>query len=374
MIYRSFTKDSLKASQLGFGCMRFPTKKAENKEVVDREKATEMLRHAYENGVNYFDTAYFYHDGESEVVLGQALAGIREKVYIADKYPTGYTKDEHSMEKILDEQLARLQTDYIDFYMLHGIGKGCIKTIQTFGLIKKAEELKAKGKIKYFGFSFHDNYDAFVELIDLYDQWDFVQIQYNYLDENNQAGTKGLEYAHSKGLSVIIMEPLRGGALSNVPDDVSKLLIDFNPNRTPTNWALSWLWDKKEVSVILSGMSTLDQVRENIKTAETAEIGDFSTAEQQVIQEVYREYEKRIKVNCTDCKYCMPCPKGVDIPWNFKILNNDYRYNIKSRWQYHAEKNKATNASNCVACGVCEKKCPQKIEISKHLQDMAKVY
>jgi hypothetical protein len=374
MIYRDFTKNCLNVSQLGFGCMRFPTEKIDDKHIIVEDKAIEMLRYAYENGVNYFDTAYFYHNGESEVVLGKALSGIRQNVFIADKFPTGFAKSEDSMEEILDGQLKKLQTNYVDFYMLHGIGKATIETIKKFKLLEKAEELKAKGKIKYFGFSFHDNFDAFKELIDLYNKWDFVQIQYNYLDENNQAGTKGLEYAHSKGLSVIIMEPLRGGTLTNMPDDIYKILNNYSPNISPANWALSWLWDKKEVSIVLSGMSSLEQTKENTKIAENAHIGDFDIAKKEILKEVCNAYEKRIKVSCTDCKYCMPCPSGVDIPWNFATLNNDFKYNTVNRWSYNAENNKSKNASNCVGCHKCEEKCPQKIEIAKHLQDMSKVY
>ena len=375
MIYREFIKGKIKASQLGFGCMRFPTKKKGDKVVIIEDEAIKMVHHAIENGINYFDTAYFYHDGESEVVLGKALVGgYREKVYVADKFPVGMAENEGSMEEVLDGQLAKLQTSYADCYMLHGIGSRNIETIKKFNLLKKGEELKKKGKINYFGFSFHDNFEALKELLELYDKWDFCQIQYNYLDEYKQATTEGLKLLHEKGISVIIMEPLRGGALSNIPVDVEKVFSRVDKDRSATNWALSWLFDKKEISTVLSGMSSMEQLKENIEIANAANVGCFSEEMRETVTKAYLAYEKRIKVNCTDCKYCMPCPKGVDIPFNFTILNNDYKLETKNAWQYFTEENKLKNASNCIGCKVCEPKCPQKIQISEELKEMAANY
>ena len=376
MIYREFTKDKLEISQLGFGCMRFPTVKKDGKDIIDEKESIEMVHHAIKNGINYFDTAVFYHGGESEVLLGKALSGgYREKVYIADKFPIHHAVNENSMEETFNNQLKKLQTDYIDCYLLHGIGKRDIPKIKEFDLLKKGEEFKAKGKIKYFGFSFHDNYDALVELLDLYDKWDFCQIQYNYLDEYNQATTKGLKLLYEKGIPVIIMEPLRGGALSNIPDDVRKIFDEVDDKRSSTNWALSWLFDKKEIIIVLSGMSSMSQLTENLEIANAANIDCFSEEMRKVVSDAYSAYEKRIKVNCTDCKYCMPCPKGVDIPFNFSILNNDYKMGMDGKaWHYYIDSNKDKIAENCIGCKVCETKCPQKIKISTELKEMAAAY
>ena len=375
MIYREFTKDRLEISQLGFGCMRFPTKKLDDKDIIDEPEAIKIVRHAIENGVNYYDTAVFYHGGESEVVLGKALSGgFRERVYVADKFPVGYAKDENSMEETLDKQLEKLQTSYVDCYMLHGISKRDIPAIKEFKLIEKGEELKKKGKIKYFGFSFHDSFEALKEIAGLYDKWDFCQIQYNYLDQNSQATTKGLEFLYEKGISVIIMEPLRGGALSDIPDNIRNIFDKIDKTRSSTNWALSWLFDKKEISFILSGMSSMGQLNENIEIASTKNAGCLTDEMRDAVDKVYEAYEKRIKVGCTDCKYCMPCPKGVDIPFNFTILNSNYKLGTKNLWQYSLPGNKDKIASNCVSCKLCEPKCPQKIKISELLNEMASEY
>jgi len=260
--------------------------------------------------------------------------------------------------------------------MLHGIGKKDIPKIKEFNLLKKAEELKEKGKIKHFGFSFHDNFEALKELLSIYDKWEFCQIQYNYLDEYNQATTEGLKLLHEKGIYVIIMEPLRGGALSNVPENVRQTLDSVDKERSSTNWALSWLFDKKEISIILSGMSSMEQLKENIEIANNANIDCFSDKMRETVKNAYAEYEKRIKVGCTDCKYCMPCPKGVDIPFNFRLLNNDYKLTLdpKNNWQYNQEQNKEKNASNCIGCKACEPKCPQKIKVSDELKAMSAIY
>lgn len=374
MHYRNFTRDNLKVSALGFGCMRFPILDNDSSK-IDEEKAMEMIRYAIDNGVNYIDTAYPYHQGNSETFVGKALKdGYREKVYLATKSPSWLINSYEDFNKYLDEQLMKLDTDYIDFYLLHSLNKEYWDKIKGFDVFKFIEEAKKSGKVKYIGFSFHDDLEVFKEIVDSYN-WDFCQIQLNYLDRNYQAGEEGLRYAYDKGISVVIMEPIKGGKLTN-PSDEIKAIWDFSDiKRSPAEWALRWVLNHKEISVVLSGMSSLEQVKENIKTVSDATPGHLSEKEIDLIDKVTEIYQDKIKVGCTGCEYCLPCPQNVSIPNIFQIYNDFYVFgteeNSRNRYKIYIEK--AIDSSQCVECGNCESMCPQNIEIRKHLKDAHKV-
>lgn len=362
-----------KISILGYGCMRF----TQNAGKIDMEKAEKEVMMAYRGGVNYYDTAYVYPG--SEVALGQILAknGIREDVKIATKLPHYLIKKANSMDKYFDEQLKRLQTDYIDYYLMHMLTDiATWERLKNLGILEWLEEKKKSGAIRQIGFSYHGNSDMFCQLVDAYD-WDFCQIQYNYMDENSQAGRKGLQYANKKGIPVIIMEPLRGGRLvNNLPEDAVKVFEDYPVKRTPVQWALRWLWNQPEVTCVLSGMNSLEMVEDNVNTASTVEIGELGQEEEQMLRQVVSAINKKIKVGCTGCGYCMPCPKGVDIPGTFAAYNRRYSDGrfvaYKEYLMCTALRKNSSSASNCVECGKCEKHCPQHIEIRKELKNAKK--
>jgi len=370
MQYRSFGKLNWKASALGFGCMRFPAlDNKPNSPNIDEAEAVRMLRHAIDNGVNYVDTAYPYHGGQSEVVVGKALKdGYREKVKLATKLPVWLVESPADFDRLLNEQLAKLQTSYIDFYLLHALSHSRWQDIVLkHKLLDRAEAALADGRIRHLGFSFHDEYSAFEEIVNGSDLWSFCQIQYNYMDEENQAGVRGLKLAASKGLGVVVMEPLMGGRLADPPKDVLEAMEGFPVRRTPVEWALKWLWDQPEVSVILSGMSTMAQVEENLNFADHSRTQSFSAAEQALIANVREKYRARIAIPCSKCGYCMPCPNGVYIPGNFDFFNYAHLYDdvAGARFRYGVFFTGAQRSSACIACGVCEQLCPQKIEISQ---------
>ncbi|MHB8064958.1 MAG: aldo/keto reductase, partial [Ruminiclostridium sp.] len=310
MQYRKFGKLDFKVSALGFGAMRLPTDEdiidgnRLSKNIVEPE-AIRMVRYAIDQGVNYIDTAYPYHGGNSEIIVGKALKdGYREKVKLATKSPTWLIKAPEDFDRILDEQLNKLQTDSIDFYLLHSLSAASWKNvILKFDILKRAEAAKEEGKIKHIGFSFHDEGPAFIEIVDGYDKWEFCQIQYNYLDIENQAGLKGLKYAASKGLAVVVMEPLLGGRLANPPKDIKAILDEKGEKRSASYWALQWLWNQPEVSVILSGMSNMEQVEENLSSADKSGVGLFGTQELDTIERVIRKYGERVAIPCTACSY-----------------------------------------------------------------------
>lgn len=294
MQYRNFGKLDFKPSALGFGVMRLPLAKKDAPESeIDESKATEMINFAIDNGVNYLDTSYVYHKGQSEVFLGKILTQERRgKVKIASKLSLWNTENKNDPEKLLEEQLRRLRTERIDFYLLHGLNKERWEKVKNFDIVEWAEKKVAEGKIGHLGFSFHDEYSLFQEIIGSYDKWDFCQIQYNFLDENFEAGKKGLKYAAQKGLGVVVMEPLLGGKLANPPIEVEKIWDKAEPKRTPVDWALQWLWNQPEVSVVLSGMSTLEQVKENIGSADKAKENSLTPAELKVFDQVREQYQK----------------------------------------------------------------------------------
>ncbi len=374
MQYRNFGSLDFKVSALGFGAMRLPTKTEETsggkpETKIDEPEAIRMIRYAIDQGVNYVDTAYIYHGGFSEILTGKALKdGYREKVKLATKSPTWLIKKPEDFDRILDEQLEKLQTDSIDFYLLHSLSRDSWNNvILKHDIIQRAEAAKAAGKIKYLGFSFHDEASAFTEIIDGYDKWDFCQIQYNYLDIENQAGQKGLKYAASKGIAVVIMEPLLGGKLANPPKDIRAILDENGKNQTGADWALQWLWNQPEVSVVLSGMSTMEQVEGNLASAEKSGVGTQSKQDLEIIDRVIAKYAERAAIPCTACSYCMPCPNNVDIPKNFELYNSSVIHeDINSaRFEYSNFFDAEKHSDNCVQCGVCEENCPQKIKISE---------
>jgi hypothetical protein len=369
MQYRNFGKLDWKASALGFGCMRLPTLDGNsNSAKIDEAEAIRMIRHGIDAGVNYVDTAYPYHDGQSEVVVGKALQdGYREKVKLATKSPVWMFKGPEDFDRILDEQLEKLQTSSIDFYLLHALsGERWQQIVLKYDLLGRAEKALADGRIRHLGFSFHDPYSSFGEILDGSDLWSFCQIQYNYMDVENQAGERGLKQAADKGLAVVIMEPLMGGRLVDPPKDIRTLMDQFPTRRTPVEWALDWLWNQPEVSVVLSGMTSMAQVEDNLRLADGAKVGSFGKAELDLIAQVREMYSSRIVIPCSKCSYCMPCPNGVNIPANFEIYNYAYLYDnlADARFKYGIFIEEAQRADQCVACGICEDLCPQKIPIS----------
>ncbi len=366
MEYRKFGKLDWQVSALGFGCMRLPTLdgKAGN---IDQEKVDEMIHTAVEAGVNYFDSAYVYHDQKSERALGKALqGGYREKVRIATKSPVWMIKEADDFDRFLDEQLARLQTDAIDFYLLHALDHERWAQVQELDLLKHAEKALADGRIRNLGFSFHDNLDVFKKILDGYDAWNFCQIQYNYMDVNFQAGTEGLQYAASKGLAVVIMESLRGGKLAADLPSTRPLWESATRKGTPADWAFQWLWNQPEVSVALSGMGTLEQVKENIASANHSGIGSLNAEDLTLIGKVRETIKSLSPIPCTRCEYCLPCPNGVNIPLNFDFYNQAAMFDdlAHSRFAYKNWMAEAERASNCLQCEACLSKCPQHIEIS----------
>lgn len=362
-----------KISILGFGCMRF--QKDHGK--INLPEAEQQILEAYHSGVNYYDTAYIYPG--SEAALGEIFEkhGIRNQIYIATKLPHYLIKNADAMEKYFTEQLSRLRTDYIDYYLMHMLSDiDTWEKLKKLGIEEWLENKRKTGAIKQIGFSYHGNSDMFCKLLDAYD-WDFCQIQYNYMDEHSQAGRKGLQYANAKGIPVVIMEPLRGGRLvNNLPEDALRIFADYPIKHTPVQWALRWLWNQPEVTCVLSGMNTLEMIRDNVETASNVETGELGTNEEVMLENVVTAINAKMKVGCTGCGYCMPCPKGVDIPGTFSAYNRRYtdsKYGgFFDYMMCTALRKNSTAASNCISCGKCEKHCPQHIEIRKELKKASK--
>lgn len=370
MQYRKFGRCDFELSALGFGCMRFPT---ENGKVNEKE-AINMIRYAIDNGVNYIDTAYPYHNGNSELIVGKALKdGYRDKVKLATKSPVWLVEKQDDFDKYLNEQLDKLNTDHIDMYLFHALSKERWEKLKSLKFYEFVERAIKDGKIKYIGFSFHDDIDTFKEIVDSYN-WTFCQIQYNYMDEYHQAGVEGLKYAANKGLAVIVMEPLKGGKLAKEPPkEINEIWKSSNTKNTPVELALKWIWNQPEVSLVLSGMSSMEQLKGNIKAASEAKVNSLTSEELNLIDLVKKKYIDLTKVNCTSCKYCMPCPVGVDIPRNFSLYNDAFVYNDLANCSknYSGLEEKA-KASSCVECGKCEEACPQHIPIREMLKNVAK--
>lgn len=371
MQYRKFGKCDFKVSTLGFGCMRLPVIGNDNN-VINESESIELIRYAIDEGVNYIDTAYPYHGGSSEYLVGKALKdGYRERVKLATKMPVWLIEQYSDFDKYLNEQLHKLQTDHIDMYLLHALSKDRIEKLEKIGVYKFLDEALKDGRIKYAGFSFHDDLSTFKRIVDSYN-WTFCQIQYNYLDENYQAGTEGLKYASQKGLAVVIMEPLKGGKLAvNVPHNVADVFKDYGSDKTPADWALRWVWNHPEVTLLLSGMNSMEQIKQNILSAEEALPHSITDEEVSVITKASDEFKKLIKVDCTGCEYCLPCPMGVNIPENFKLYNAVYMYNdMQASAKSYKALNEKEKAASCAQCGKCEKACPQHLSIRKYLKEV----
>jgi predicted aldo/keto reductase-like oxidoreductase len=369
MKYRKFGKIDEEVSLLGFGTMRLPTNNGNLKD-IDLEKTTKLIRYAIDHGVNYVDTAWPYHGGMSEKAVGKALSdGYREKVHLATKLPSFLVNKPEDFDDFLDQQLKNLQTDRIDYYLIHTLNKVWWPKLKELGLFEFIERAKASGKVKYVGFSFHDSIEVFKDIVDGWD-WDFCQIQLNFMDEEYQAGVEGLKYAAAKGLGVVVMEPLKGGKIVKPNPRAEKLWAKADKVRTPPEWAFRWVADFPEVSVVLSGMGELDEVVENILTMSEAEPGSLTRDEHELIGEVRDMYKKYIKIQCTACGYCMPCPYGVNIPRNLELYNDTFMFDVpkeanRAYWGFFTEANKA---SNCRRCGICEAACPQGLKIMDLLE------
>ena len=367
MQYRPFGKLGFEVSALGFGAMRLPTKG--NGGEVDAPLAIEMIRHAIDHGVSYVDTAWPYHGGQSERVVGEALRnGYRERVKLATKLPSWEIKSPDDCDRILETQLARLQTGRVDLYLLHCVNRAFWANLQGAGVLDWAERAKADGRIGEVGFSFHDDFDFFREVVDAYD-WPMCQIQYNLVGESVQAGTQGLKYAAERGLAVVIMEPLSGGTLANPPEPVRAVWDSAGPAE-PVDLALRWLWDKPEVAVVLSGMSAPAHVRQNLDIASRSGVGTLTAAERELIARVQAKYRELSPIPCTKCGYCKPCPNGVDIPRNFEVFNAAAVLKgptaVLNRNLYHLMP-ASERAAACVQCRECEEKCPQHIAVADTL-------
>jgi predicted aldo/keto reductase-like oxidoreductase len=367
MKYRSFGRLGKEISALGFGAMRLPTRGDGNE--VDEDLAVCLMRAAFDGGVNYVDTAYPYHGGTSEPIVARALRdGYREKVYLATKMPVWLVEKTRDFDRFLDTQLQKLDTDRIDFYLLHNLQRHSWSKMKNLGVLRWGERARADGRIGWFGFSFHDSYEVFQRILDEYSEWSFCQIQYNYINEEVQAGTRGLMLAASRNLAVVVMEPLLGGSLADPPQNVRNVLASASPSRTPADWALQWLWNKQEVSLVLSGMNTMEQVEQNLDSARSSGVGTMSSGEQETIrraQEAYRQYSP---IPCTRCGYCLPCPQGVDIPKNFELYNDAIvmgRNTARLNRNLYSQMQGQRTAGHCVQCGECDDKCPQAIPISE---------
>jgi predicted aldo/keto reductase-like oxidoreductase len=356
-------------SALGFGAMRLPTEGEE--ETIDRQRAIEIIRTAIDEGVNYVDTAWPYHGGESERVVGEALAdGYRDQVFLATKMPSWKLESNEELEEYFQRQLDRLNTDHIDCYLLHALNREFWDTYQELDTFEWLEQKQAEGQIGHVGFSFHDDLDLFEEIVDAYD-WDFCQIQYNYLDQEFQAGRAGLEYAAERGLGVIVMEPLRGGTLAtDLPETVREAFEQADSDRSPVEWALQWLWDQPEVSTVLSGMSTLEQVRENAELAAQSGVEQFAADDHRTVERARKRFEELMAVDCTGCDYCTPCPTGVEIPRNFDLYNRlEMGADPEAVLDEYDGMDEQARADACVACGECEPACPQNLEIISLLEE-----
>jgi len=354
--------------------MRLPTTDGRSRN-VDEDKAIKMIRYAIDCGVNFVDTAYPYHRGNSEVVLGKALRdGYRKEVMLSTKAPLFLIEKEGDFERYLHEQLSRLQTDYVDYYLLHGLKlEKWHQTVLGLNLLEKAEKAKREGLIKHIGFSFHDSFPAFKEIIDGYDGWEMCLLQYNYLDMQSQGGAAGVKYAASRGIPVAVMEPLQGGNLAEPPPAIREMLHQANPQRPPYDWALQWLWNQPEISTVLSGMSTMEQVINNIKSARNSVVNSLSP-EEKLLLEVYinKKMKDLIVIPCTRCEYCTPCPSGINIPHNITLFNEGYAFGSleKSRRIYGFF---GQTTDYCTQCRECEDRCPQQLEISQWMPHIHRV-
>ena len=362
---RKLEKLGIETSLLGYGCMRFPTN-AEGK--IDRKKAFELLDKAIANGVNYIDTAYPYHNGESELVVGEALKKYdRKSLYLATKLPVWLVNTIEDVDRLFHEQLEKLQVDYIDFYLMHAMNGDNFQKMADLGVVKRLEELKEEGKIKYLGFSFHDGYEAFEKILN-YRDWDFCQIQLNYMDTNEQAGMKGYALTEEKGVPLVIMEPVKGGSLACFAEDIMEKFHSLDANASAASYALRFVGSLPNVKGVLSGMTTMEQLTDNLNTF--TDFRPLNEKEKETIEDIVKLINSRVQNGCTGCRYCMPCPAGVNIPENFRAWNTYHmyqNYNVVS-WKWEKELGEKAQAKNCIQCGKCEKACPQKLSIREDLK------
>jgi len=367
MYTKKFEKLNVSPSLLGFGCMRFPTTKDGK---IDRVEAKKMLETAMANGVTYIDTAYPYHNEESEPFVGSVLKDHdRSSFYLATKLPVWLIKTKADVRRLFNEQLKRLQVEYVDFYLLHALDGDRWDELVKLGVVEEVAELQKEGKIRFMGFSFHDEYPVFEKIIS-YRPWDFCQIQYNYLDTQIQAGDKGYALAEQLGIPLIVMEPIKGGTLAALPSDIAEILTSVDPKATLASWALRWVAAHENVKVILSGMSTMDQVQDNLNTFN--HYVPLKPEESALIDQVTAIINSRMRNGCTGCEYCMPCPFGVNIPRNFKIWNDYgvFKDEAKATRRYWTDMKAEARADMCQACGACEDVCPQHLHIIDDLKQV----
>lgn len=367
MEYRKIEKLGVAPSLLGFGCMRFPIKEDGK---IDEAEAERMIDHAISSGVTYIDTAYPYHSGDSEPFVGRVLKKYdRKSFYLATKMPIWNIETLEDAKRIFEEQITRLDVDYVDFYLLHALDKGRWDKILDLGILDYCEELKKQGKIKYLGFSFHDDYPAFEEIL-TYRDWDFCQIQLNYIDTDVQAGIKGYELAASRNIPLVIMEPIKGGSLAALPEDIASIFKKHDESKSISSWALRWIASLPNVKVVLSGMSTYQHVEDNLETFN--HFKPLTTEESDIVDKVAKTIKSRTKNGCTGCAYCMPCPFGVDIPKNFRLWNDYAMYgNEEAARKRYQDMDEKQRADQCKQCGACEKMCPQAIKIREDLKRVA---
>ncbi len=366
MQYVPFGKHGFDVSRLGMGCMRLPTMQQDGKTVIDREAAISLIRRGIDGGITYVDTAYPYHDGESEIVTGLALKdGYRERVKLATKLPIWLVKEEKDMNRLLDEQLRKLDVPYVDFYLLHAMNKDRLELMRSLNYRQFLNDALADGRIRHAAFSFHDGKEVFLELLQDYDKWGMAQIQFNYLDDDKQATEEGLRAAGKAGIPLVIMEPLRGGALANPPADVKQLMDSYEVKRSAVEWAFAYVADYAEVATVLSGMSSQQQLDENLAIFDHLTVGGLTDADKALIRELKKTYLARVPIGCTGCRYCVPCPNDVFIPSVFHSYNESAMLGQewKHSWGYNNLVQDGHDASKCVGCGACEAQCPQSLPI-----------
>jgi hypothetical protein len=371
MQYVPFGNHGFQVSRLGFGCMRLPTVKQGEQNVIDRERAIALIRRAIDGGVNYVDTAYPYHGGESEILVGQALKdGYRERVTLTTKMPVWLVKEEKDMNRLLDEQLKKLDVPYVDFYLLHAMGKDRIAQMRAFHYKDFFRQAIKDGRVKHAGFSFHDDKETFLDFLHDWDQWGMAQIQYNYLDDRDQATEDGLIEAGRCGVPIVVMEPLRGGALAKAPQNVQKMMDEFPVRRSPVEWAFAYIANYPQVATILSGMSNEEQVEDNLRIFDGLTPGGLTDEEVRFTAELKQAYLSRMPVGCTGCQYCQPCPQNVHIPDIFAAYNQSRMFDDPGRFLYRYKElqSRGQDASQCVQCGACEAACPQHLPIIEWLQ------
>ena len=366
MQYVPFGKHGFDVSRLGMGCMRLPTMQQDGKTVIDREAAISLIRRGIDGGITYVDTAYPYHDGESEIVTGLALKdGYRERVKLATKLPIWLVKEEKDMNRLLDEQLRKLDVPYVDFYLLHAMNKDRLELMRSLNYRQFLNDALADGRIRHAAFSFHDGKEVFLELLQDYDKWGMAQIQFNYLDDDKQATEEGLRAAGKAGIPLVIMEPLRGGALANPPADVKQLMDSYEVKRSAVEWAFAYVADYAEVATVLSGMSSQQQLDENLAIFDHLTVGGLTDADKALIRELKKTYLARVPIGCTGCRYCVPCPNDVSIPSVFHSYNESAMLGQewKHSWGYNNLVKDGHDASKCMGCGACEAQCPQSLPI-----------